>query len=342
MRVTIRDIAREAQVSHSTVSRALHDSPALPPETISHIKDLAVKMGYIPSAAARSLKTQHSRAMGVIVSKLGDPFWSDVIQGIDQVLQSSNYSIFIATTNGDKLREEEVVQAMVRHGVDGVIICSPQFSPEQNLALVAYGLPMVIVNNEGVSTSQSIVSNDDVYGSRLATHHLLELGHQKIAYIGLSGEGLTNKEREEGFREEMQQHHLTIDECFIVYGAEETPAEGYKAANQLLLLQEHPSAIICYNDYMAIGVYSALFDAGWKIPANVSVVGFDDIEIAAYFTPALTTVRQFKSRLGSIVATTMLRQIEKHDNPSGADQPERISIRGALVIRGSTSAYSPG
>lgn len=342
MRVTIRDIAREARVSHSTVSRALHDHPAISPETIANVKALAAKMGYIPSAAARKLKTQRSRAMGVIVNSLGDPFWSDVIQGIDQILQSANYSLFIASTNGDKLREKEVVQAMVQHGVDGVIVCSPLFSPEQNLALMAYDLPMVIVNNEGASTSQSIVSNDDVYGTHLATRHLAELGHRRVAYIGISGGGRTNADREKGFRDEMQQHNLAVDERRLVYGAEETPAEGYKAASQLLLLPERPTAVLCYNDYMAIGVYSALYNAGLKIPAEVSVVGFDDIDLSAYLTPALTTVRQYKSRLGSIVATTMLHQIANLGNPKTQGRPERISIRGALVIRGSTAAVPAG
>lgn len=338
MSVTIKDIAREAHVSHSTVSRALHDHPAIPSETVAHIKELAVKMGYIPSAAARKLKTHRSRAMGVIVNNFGDPFWSDVIQGIDEILRSANYSIFIGTTLGDKLREKEVVQTMVQHGVDGVIVCSPQFSPEQNQALMAYELPMVIVNNEGASASQSIVSNDDVYGTRLATRHLAELGHRRIAYIGISGGGRTNLEREKGFRDEMAQQGLPVDERLIVCGAAEMPAEGYKAASQLLFVQDRPTAVLCYNDYMTIGVYSALFNAGLKIPQDISVVGFDDIDISAYLTPALTTVRQYKSRLGSIVATTMLQQLARREAPAAeAERPEKILIRGELVVRASTA-----
>jgi DNA-binding LacI/PurR family transcriptional regulator len=338
MSVTIKDIAREAHVSHSTVSRALHDHPSIPPETVATIKVLADKMGYIPSAAARKLKTNRSRAMGVIVNNFGDPFWSDVIQGIDEILRSANYSIFIGTTHGDKLREKEVVQTMVLHGVDGVIVCSPQFSPEQNQALMAYDVPMVIVNNEGASATQSIVSNDDIYGTRLATRHLIELGHRRIAYIGISGGGRTNAEREKGFRDEMQQQSIPVDERLIACGAGEVPPEGYKAASQLLFVKDRPTAIICYNDYMTIGVYSALFNAGVRIPHDISVVGFDDIEISAYLTPALTTVRQYKSRLGSIVATTMLQQLATREKPAASRQPERILIRGELVVRASTAA----
>jgi DNA-binding LacI/PurR family transcriptional regulator len=337
MSVTIKDIAREARVSHSTVSRALHDHPAISPETISYIKDLAVKMGYIPSAAAQKLKTHRSSAMGVIVNDFGDPFWSEVIQGIDEILQSAGYSLFLATTHGDKMREKEVVQTMVQHGVDGVIVCSPMFSPEQNLALMAYDLPMVIVNNEGASASQSIVSNDDVYGTRLATRHLIELGHRRIAYIGISGGPRTNSDRERGFREEMATHGIPVDERLVVYGSAEVPAEGHKSATQLLFNPQRPTAILCYNDYLAVGVYSALYSAGLAVPRDVSVVGFDDIELAAYLTPPLTTIRQYKSKLGSIVATTMLQQIANREHSTAPVQPEKIFIRGELVVRSSTS-----
>ncbi len=335
MAITIKDIARAAGVSHTTVSRALHDHPAISKETVAEIKRLAARMGYVPSATARGLKTRRTRALGVIVSHIDDPFWSEVLQGIDEVLHSAGYSLFMAATHRDKQREKEVVQAMVQRGVDGVILCAPQFSSDQSRVMQTYGLPMVIVNNEGTSDSPFLVYNDDCYGSRLLTRHLIELGHRHIAYMGNQVGGRTTVEREAGFREEMLTAGLDVRAQDVLMAPDSTPNGGHVGTQELLTLTTRPTAIMCYNDYMAIGVYSALRGAGLRIPEDVSVVGYDDITMAAYLLPPLTTLRQFKRDLGAGAANMMLRVLDTRD-PAGP-QPEKISFKGELVIRASTA-----
>ncbi|MGD0707307.1 MAG: LacI family DNA-binding transcriptional regulator [Anaerolineaceae bacterium] len=340
MAVTIKDIAKAAGVSHATVSRALHNHPAISKGMVAAIQTLAAEMGYIPSAAARSLKTHQSHALGVIVSNLDDPFWSEVLHSIDEVAHVADYNLFIVTTHRDKQRENEVVQAMVQRGVDGVIICAPQFSPKQSHLLMTYGLPMVIVNNEGSTDSPYLVYNDDVYGIRLATRHLIELGHREIAFLGNSVGGRTSVAREKGFRQEMRTSGVAINEAFILRSQLETLQAGFEAANVLLSQAHRPTAIVCYNDSLAIGVYSAIYQAGLRIPEDISITGFDDIAVAAYLHPPLTTVRQFKARLGAVATTMMLNLLKPDGEPGANKEPQKVLLQSELVVRASTRSVA--
>ncbi|MBL8058016.1 MAG: LacI family DNA-binding transcriptional regulator [Anaerolineales bacterium] len=338
MAITIKDIAKAAGISHTTVSRALRDHPAISSETVARVKQLAASLGYVPSATARGLKTRRTRALGVIVSNIDDPFWSEVLQGIDSILHPAGYSLFVAATHRDKQREKEVVQAMVQRGVDGVILCAPQFSPEQSRLLQTYGLPTAVVNNDGASASPYLVFNDDLYGIRLLTRHLIELGHRRIAFLGNALGGRTTREREQGFREEMQAAGLPVDEASVRLAPQGTPQGGAEGVQALLALPARPTALLCYNDNMAVGVYSALYQAGLRVPHDLSVTGFDDITIAAYLTPPLTTLHQHKHELGVRAANLLLASLEAGPAAqAGALPDQRASIRGELVVRASTA-----
>lgn len=338
MAVTIKDLARAAGVSHTTVSRALHDHPAISTETITRVKNLAVSMGYVPSATARGLKTRRTRALGVIVSDIDDPFWSEVMHGVDDVLHPNGYSFFVAATHRNKQREKEVVRMMVQRGVDGVILLAPQFSSEQAHMLHSYGLPMAIVNNEGAGLYQYLIYNDNDFGINLVTRHLIDLGHREIAYLGNSLGGLTNQERESGFIETMKLAGLQPQEDFIHLTKGGTPEGGFAGAQYLLSLPRVPTAIMCYNDFMAVGVYRALAQAGYRIPEDMSVTGFDDITISAYLLPPLTTLHQYKYDLGVGAARMMLEVLEQP--PTMTSEPpvnKRMSLQGQLTLRKSTA-----
>ena len=341
MSITIKDIARAAGVSHATVSRALNDHPALSDKTIQKIKRLAATMGYVPNASARGLKTRRSRVLGVIVSHIDDPFWSEVLQGIDAVLHPAGYSLFVAATHRDERREKEIVQSMVQRGVDGVILCAPQFSPAQNRILQSYGLPTTVVNNEGAAEARYLVYNDDVYGIRLLTQHLIDLGHRRIAFMGCAVGGRTTIARETGFRDTVRAAGLQLDERLIVQAPSSSPAGGRESAALLLSGARRPTAVVCYNDHMAMGVYAALFEAGLSVPRDKSVVGFDDIALAAYLLPPLTTLRQCKHELGSEAATLMLRILDAHSEAEHMPEPERHCLTGELVVRASTAPPDP-
>ena len=338
MGVTIKDIAKAAGVSHPTVSRALNDHPAIAKKTVKRIKDLAARMGYIPSATARGLKTSRTFALGVITSFIEDPFWSEVLHGVDDTLHPAGYSLFIAATHRDNQREKEVVQAMVQRGVDGVILLAPQFSPKQCQMLQAYGLPMAMVNNEGAGECQCLIFNDDVFGIRQITAHLISLGHQRIAYLGNHRGGRTNSNRQAGFSQEMAAAGLPIPKEYIYLTSGGNPAGGLEGAQYLLGLEARPTAIVCYNDYMAAGVYNGVARASLRIPQDISVTGFDDISMAAYLTPPLTTLRQCKYEMGVGAARMMLEMLSlRHEEPDSPQPVRKIKMEGQLLVRSSTA-----
>jgi len=260
------------------------------------------------------------------------------MHGVDDVLHPAGYSLFVSTTHRDKQREKEVVRVMVQRGVDGVILLAPQFSSEQSHLLQTYGLPMAIVNNEGAGEYQYLIYNDDLYGIRLVTRHLIDLGHQRIAFLGNKLGGRTNSDRLKGFREEMKAAGLDVPDEFIYLTTGGVPEGGHAGAQYLLSLPQIPTAIVCYNDYMAVGVYSAVIQAGFRIPQNISVTGFDDITIAAHLTPPLTTLHQFKYDLGAGAARMMLEILEQNRDPADPPPiPKKVCLRGELSVRSSTA-----
>ncbi len=336
--VTIKDIARAAGVSHPTVSRALNNHPAIKEATRARIIELAQQMGYVPNAAARGLKTNRTRALGVIMQHIEDPFWSEVLDGVDSLLHPEGYSLFIASTHNEKQREKEVVQAMVQRGVDGVILFSPQFREGQCHVLNSYDLPVVMVNNEGEGECQYFIYNDDAYGAGLITKHLIGLGHTRLAFLG-KHHSESNRNRLAGFRTEMQAAGLPVDERYIFHASAGNPTGGREGAEYLLSLDSIPTGIVCYNDFLAIGVYNYLQEKGLRIPQDVSVTGFDNISIAAHLSPPLTTLHQYKFQLGEGAARMILevlsyRQREERENPPS----KKVSLKGILKIRASTTS----
>lgn len=338
MSVTIKDIARAAGVSHTTVSRALHDHPAISDQTTVRIKELAVSMGYVPNASARGLKTHHSHAVGVIVSNIADPFWSEVIHGVDDILHPAGYSLILAETHRDEKREREVVALLMQRGVDGIILLAPQFNAELSSLLHSYGLPLATVNNEGQGEYRYLIYNDNFQGIRLIIRHLLDLGHRRIAYLGNVYGGLTDTERARGFVDVLTSAGFPPDPCLIHPVMGDNPEGGFLGAQYLLSLPSRPTAIVCYNDYMAMGVYRAVLQAGFQIPQDISVTGFDDIDMAAYLQPPLTTLHQYKYDLGAGAASMMLEILaQRSDRIGQVVAPRKIALQGQLTLRKSTA-----
>jgi DNA-binding LacI/PurR family transcriptional regulator len=275
--------------------------------------------------------------LGVIMRQIDDPFWSEVLDGVDSVLHPAGYSLFIASTHMERQREKDVVQAMVQRGVDGVILLAPQFSEEQCHMLKNYGLPMVMVNNEGAGDCKYLIYNDDIYGARLVTHYLIDLGHRRIAYLGNRMGGLTDTNRLAGFSAEMQDAGLEIRDEYIYHVPAGNPAGGREGAEYLTTLREFPTAIVCYNDFLAAGLYNLLLEKGMRIPEDVSITGFDNISIAAYLTPPLTTLHQFKFEMGRGAAEMMLEVLIKKQQKEEQDSNRSVSIKGVLYIRESTA-----
>lgn len=333
--VTIKDVARKAGVAHTTVSRALRGNPLISPETTERIRQIAAEMGYQPSAAARSLKTNRSQALGVLVNSIDDPFFSEILQGIDDIAQQSGYSMFIAASQRDPQRERLIVRTMREHRVDGVIICSTPFSPEQSQQLRSYDIPIVVINNQSSEDYRYSIYHDDLDGSRQVTRHLIELEHQRIAYLGYTRSGRTNLKRLTGYREQMQAAGLTVHNGYEFEAEASNPQDGLACVRRFLSLPQPPTALFCYNDMLAIGVLRGLQEAGLHVPADFSVAGFDNITISAYTNPPLTTFDQPKRAIGEQAASLVLRLLNPADGES-IPEPEIQTLKGSLLVRSST------
>jgi DNA-binding LacI/PurR family transcriptional regulator len=334
--VTIKDIAKRAGVAHTTVSRALRGSPLIAADTVERIRQIAFEMGYQPSAAARSLKTNRSQVLGVIVTHIADPFFSEIIQGIDEIAQQLGYSLFIAAAQHDPERERAIVKIMREHRVDGVIICSTPFSPEQSRQLLTQDIPIVVINNQAAEDYRYSIYHDDAYGSQQITQHLIDLGHRKIAYLGNSLSGRTNLERLSGFRQCMQAASLPIAEGYIYPVAGGDPQAGQAGVEHFLALADRPTAIFCFNDMQAIGVMKGLGQAGLNVPADCSVAGFDNIPFSDYTSPSLTTFDQPKRQIGSEAARLILDLLHTEDKNHESLKQKIQALRGQLLKRDST------
>ena len=337
MTTTIKDIAKRTGVSHSTVSRALRGDPLISFATAKRIQQAAAEMAYLPSAAARSLKTNRSQVLGVIVSSIDDPFFSEIVFGIEEAAQEAGYRLFIAASQHDPAREQKIVQAMMEHRTDGVIICSSSFSPDQGRQLLEYGFPIVVVNHQGAENFHYSIFHDDVDGSRQITRHLIDLGHRKIAYLGNSLSGRTTLDRLTGFKAEMQSAGLPVPAEYIHHVAGNSPQFGMDGSNYLLNLKQPPTAIVCFNDMLAIGVLKGCRRAGLNVPDDISITGFDNIIFSAYTHPPLTTFDQPKQSIGTEAARLLL-DLLRSNSDDNVFQPKEIVLKGRLLVRNSTAA----
>ncbi len=341
MAVTIKDIARKAGVSHSTVSRALHGNPSIAEGTAERIRRAAVELGYLPSGPARSLKTNRSHVLGVVVSSLDDPFFSGILQGIEEGVQEAGYSLFIAASQRDLAREHRIVQALVERRADGVIICSSSFSAATGQQLLQFGVPIVVVNNQAAESFRYSIYHDDVDGARQLARHLVNLGHRRFGYLGNAQSGRTNLERLDGLKLELEAAGLPLPAEYTHQVSGGDPDNGLEGAGHFLKLPHRPTALVCFNDMLAIGALKALQQAGVRVPQEISLTGFDNIVFSAFTNPPLTTFDQPKQSLGREAARLVLGLLNaapESASPLGTRPDQRIRVlRGQLLVRQTTA-----
>jgi DNA-binding LacI/PurR family transcriptional regulator len=326
---SIKDIARKANVSFSTVSRALQNSPLISRRTAEKIQKIARESGYRASAVARGLVTQRTKTIGVVVTSIADPFVSEVVDGIEEHCNDHGYSVILANSNADPERERKVVQSFSERRVDGIVVTSSRVGALYIPMLSEMRVPIVLVNNQHPGEFVHSVMIENVQGSREATNHLIQLGHRRIAYLGDRFGHQSDTERFSGYQEALDKAALPFCPELVAHG--DGKSEGAMVATESLLgLPERPTAIFCYNDMTALGVLRVLHARRLKVPGDISVVGFDDLLIASYTDPPLTTVRQPRRRMG-LLAMESLLQLMRGQNPSQA-----ITVEAELVVRDSS------
>lgn len=329
--VSIKDIARAANVSYSTVSRALNDSPRVKAETKAQIARIASEMGYLPSAVARSLVTRRTCTLGAVVTTITDLFYAEVIHAIEETALSLKYSLILANSGGEPERELAAIQALRERRVDGIILISSCCARQGLSAEIELDTPVVIINNAYQEHIGYSVETDNAAGGRAATQHLIELGHTRIAHIAGPEREWDAVERQAGYEQALQAAGLPLDPNLIVRG-DSRPQGGIQAMKQLLALPSRPTALFCYNDTTALGAMRSARAAGLRIPEELSVVGFDDIDLAPFFEPPLTTVAQPKRRMGEMAVQMLLELL------AGRPVVDQV-LPNELIVRGSTMAW---
>jgi DNA-binding LacI/PurR family transcriptional regulator len=335
MTVSIKDIAKAAEVSHSTVSRALSDSPLISAETKERIQRLAQEMGYSPDAQARSLVLGKTQTIGVVVTTITDPFIAEIVQAVESTAHDYGYSIILASSNSCHQREIAAVEMLRSKRVDAVIVISSRVGALYQEHLDRLGVPVVLINSHREQTGPYTlsVSVNNQHGGRLATEHLIQLGHRRIAYICGPAGNSDDLARKAGYREALCAAGIAFDPALVLPGTGKVGA-GESALPHLLRLDELPSAVFCYNDMTAIGLLRAARQCSLSIPRDMSVVGFDDIPFASYVYPSLTTVGQPRPEMGRQAMAMVLAFAS--DDAAGAQSASNILVEGRLIVRESS------
>lgn len=332
MSVTLANVAKAAGVSIATVSRVLTESDhPVTEETRSKVLATAERLGYRPNLIARSLRTDQTLTIGLIVENILSPFIPPIIRGIHDYLQQRDYLSIIINSDWDPEVETEAILGLSRRQIDGIIFVESCLrSSDQVSELV--DKPHIFVHRLFNSLSPNAVVPDERYGARLATKHLAALGHQRIAFINGPEEWDATINRMVGYQEELAAWGISFDPALVERGDWEVQS-GYLATQRLMTLERPPTAIFAANDLMALGAIYAIQEAGLQVPGDVAIVGYDDRDFSGFVRPAITTVRMPCEEMGHTSAKSLLRLIDEE-----VDALEPTLIRGELVVRQSCGA----
>ena len=333
-RVTLKEIAQHAGVSPATVSLVLRDSPLVAKPTRKRIQASIDTLGYVYDRSAANLRTRSTQTIGLIVCEITNPFYAELTAGIDGALDRAGWVAFLANTAESPARQDRFIERMREQRVDGLLLSPAEGTDVDTIErLHRYGLPVVQMLRRVGKREADFVGPDFRLGMTLATEHLIRLGHKRIAYVGGGRRTSPVRDRGVGYRETMIRHGLPVGP---IVGCLPTREAGAAAVGTLLRGKaSDPTAVLCYNDVCAFGFLLGLADKGLKAGSDCAVVGFDDIEEAAYCRPALTTVAIGPRQLGEESAGLLLRRIKA---PNGA--AENVILPPRLIIRSSCGARS--
>ncbi|HUL29860.1 MAG TPA: LacI family DNA-binding transcriptional regulator [Thermodesulfobacteriota bacterium] len=331
-KTTIKDIARKANVSHTTVSRALNDKSRIKGETKEKILSIAKELNYRPDFIARSLVMRRTNTLGLVITTIANPFYTELSQGIETTAIRLGYNIILCSTNYHLSDEKKYIDMLQSKGVDGIIFTSAHMGDANIVALAEEGFPMILVNRRtydpAVRNKVDYVGVDNIHGGFLAVEHLIKLGHKRIGVIGGSSESSVGFERLEGGKKALAHYGLEMMGDYFL-GGDFLKGSGYQGGKRFLEMKERPTAIFATNDYMALGTYQAMTEEGVKVPEEMALVGFNDIEFASMKGIELTTVGQKKFEMGALAVKTLVERVEGKK----AGPPEEIVLEPELIVR---------
>jgi LacI family transcriptional regulator len=334
--LSIHEVARRAKVSIATVSRTINGVPTVAPQLSRRVWKVVEELGYYPNTQARSLVSGRSRIFGLIVSEITNPFFPEIVQGFEDVAVQHDYEILTGSTVHDPRRLAQAVRRMIERRVDGVAIVT--FGMEEALFedLNSRNIPLVFIDVGPPLPRVSNIRIDYLHGIRQAVQHLGALRHQRIAFISGPLTLKTAVARQRAFLQSMEEIGLSVAPEYLIEGTH-TMEGGIEVLKRIASFSRRPTAVVCSNDMTAIGVMRQSYEEGIRIPQDLSVVGFDDIRIAQFMTPPLTTVRMSQTEIARLAFQALLAEVQRK---SPAPEGTEYVLRTSLVLRDSTALAS--
>lgn len=334
--VTLRDVAREADVHISTASRALNPETRsmVNEDTVDRVLATADRLGYRPHPLAQGLRKNRTMSVGMVIPDIENPLFGPIIAGAEQVLGREGYSLLITNTDINEGQTSEVVRALVERRVDGMILATASRSDDVIIDLLESGIQMVLVNRSTEGVPVPAILGDDVTGIGLAVDHLAKLGHERIGHVAGPQHLSTGLGRHQAFLTRMQSLGLEVDPGGVEEATWYQVDPGYKAARVLLERRSDITAIVAANDLIALGCYRAVRESGKEVGADVSITGYNDIPLLDLMQPPLTSVRVPYRQMGVEAANTLLPMMSSGSSP---DRPVSIRLTPTLSVRESTA-----
>jgi len=335
--ITIKDVAREANVSVASVSRALNGGSGVTAETGQRIRDVASRLRYIPHAAARMLITRRTNTIGALLPDLYGEFFSELIRGIDLAARARGLHLLVSSSHDSSDDAAAALRAM-QGRVDGMLIMSAHVDDAFLRANLPQDLPTVLINSAVKDRAYGVINVDNYAGARAMTQHLLDVGHKNVAFIAGPKNNFDAQQRENGYRAAMAKYASKV--APVVVAGDFTEETGYRAGQEMLSRKVRPAAVFAANDMMAVGCMHAFREAGLRVPQDIALAGFDDIPVARYVAPPLSTVRVRIVDLGRSALESVAARLENPDHQNTADPTFGCEIVVRETCGASTAAAS--
>lgn len=331
---TMKQVAEKARVSTTTVSHVINNTRVVSEDARERVLSVIQELRYIPSAVARSLKNDKTQTLGMMIPNNSNPYFAEVIQGIEDASFKLGYNIILCNSYDDPKKQAAYIRVLMEKRIDGLILVSSGSDEELTQLLADEGIPKVLVDREVSGVAADFIEADHELGGYEATRYLAELGHKRIACVAGPENLLPSGDRVAGYLRALAEAGLPAHRDYLIH-SDFTSQGGFNAFRQLLALPERPTAIFASNDLMAIGGICAANQAGVAIPQQLSVVGYDDIALASFSTPPLTTIAQPKHDIGTLTAQVLVERIAHPELPL-----RREMLRSQLIVRQSTAPFT--
>jgi LacI family transcriptional regulator, galactose operon repressor len=327
--VTIRDVARRAGVSPMTVSRVINRSPSVSSTTRARVEDAIAELGYIPSRLARGLSAQRTGTLALIVPDVANPFFTLIVRGSEDVARRAGYRLLLCDTRADLDAEREVIDELIAHRVEGILIAPVSDRSRDHLRRLArFDVPYVLVDRAIPGIDADTVLGDSAGGAQRLVEHLIALGHRRIGMITESDAVSTARDRRRGYEAALGAAGLEADPALLVEGTVD-PDGGRDGMRRLLELEQPPTAVFTVNNLVALGAIEAVRETGREVPDDVALVCFDDIEYASRLHPFLTVMEQPAETFGTLGTQLLLERIERRV----PDRPRTVVLPAQFVVR---------